>query len=111
MGVSHTKFSHNGSPNGFATYDLGASAAILCLQAASMGIATHQMAGLDKDVARKAFGIPEDFVIGAVIALGYQGEPSALTDPKMLKQETAPRTRKALSEFVLSAWGEPAKLA
>jgi hypothetical protein len=69
------------------------------------------MAGFDKDVARKSFGIPEDFVIGAVIALGYQGDPAALSDPQMLKQETSPRTRKPLNEFVLSAWGEAAKLS
>jgi hypothetical protein len=49
-------------------------------------------------------------LIGAVIALGYQGEPSALADPHQLEQETTPRTRKSLSEFVLSAWDEPANL-
>jgi len=111
LGASNTKFSHNGTSNGSAFYDLGASAAILCLEAAHLGLATHQMAGFDKDVARKSFGIPEDFVIGAVIALGYQGDPAALSDPQMLKQETSPRTRKPLNEFVLSAWGEAAKLS
>lgn len=111
LDVASTKFTHNGSPNGVALYDLGASAAVLCLQAASMGIATHQMAGFDKDVARKAFGIPEDFAIGAVIALGYQGDPAALTDPQMLKQETSARGRKSLTELVLSAWDQPADLS
>jgi nitroreductase len=110
LGVASSKFSRNGSPNAYALYDLGAAAAILCLQAASLGLATHSMAGFDHDAARQTFGIPEDYLLGAVIALGYQGEPSALAHEKLIAQETAPRTRKPLNEFVLSAWGEPANL-
>ena len=53
----------------------------------------------------------EGFVkIGAVIALGYQGEPAALGNAQMIKQEVSKRERKPLSDFVLSGWGEPAKL-
>ncbi|MGA3160978.1 MAG: nitroreductase family protein [Terracidiphilus sp.] len=110
LGVASSKFSRNGSPNAYALYDLGAAAAALCLQAASLGLTTHSMAGFNHDAARQAFGIPEDYLLGAVIALGYQGEPSALAHEKLIAQETAPRTRKPLTEFVLSAWGEPANL-
>jgi nitroreductase len=110
LGAASAKFAHNGSPNAYALYDLGAAAATLCLQAASLGLTTHSMAGFDHDAARQAFGIPEDYLLGAVIALGYQGEPSALAHEKLIAQETAPRTRKPLTGFVLSAWGEPANL-
>jgi nitroreductase len=110
LGVTSAKFTHNGSPNAYALYDLGAASAILCLQAASLGLSTHSMAGFDQAAARQAFAIPEDYLLGAVIALGYQGEPSALTHEKLIAQEIAPRTRKPLSEFVFSAWGEPANL-
>ncbi|MGD0681362.1 MAG: nitroreductase family protein [Terracidiphilus sp.] len=111
LGVASSKFTHNGSPNAYALYDLGAASAILCLQAASLGLKTHSMAGFDHDAARQALAIPEEFLLGAVIALGYQGEPSALAHEKLIAQETAPRTRKPLSEFVLSAWGQPANFA
>jgi nitroreductase len=111
LGAAKTKFSHNNSPNGFAFYDLGASTAYLVLQAAALGLSTHQMAGYDQAAARAAFGIPEDYTLGSVIALGYQGEPAALINKQLLAQEIAPRERKPLSEFVLSAWGEPAVLA
>jgi hypothetical protein len=47
-------------------------------------------------------------MFGAAMALGYQGEPAALPSQQMLDQETSPRQRKPLSEFVLSAWGTPA---
>ena len=110
LGVARTKFTHNGSPNGVALYDLGAAAATLCYQATALGLYTHQMAGFDGAAAKKAFGIPEEFATGAVIALGYQGEPEALEHPQMRAQETAPRQRKALSEFVFSAWDQPADL-
>jgi nitroreductase len=110
LGVASTKFAHDGSDNRVALYDLGAAASYLTLQAAALGLTTHQMAGFDPNAARKAFEIPESHVIGAVIALGYQGEPSALHDQQLVERETAPRTRKPLSEFVLSAWGEPADL-
>jgi nitroreductase len=110
LGVSSTRFAHNGSENRNALYDLGAAASYLTLQAAALGLATHQMAGYDQDAARKAFGIPEDYELGAVIALGYQGEPSALDNPHLLEMETSPRTRKPLSEFVLSEWGQPVEL-
>lgn len=110
LDVAGTKFSHNGTPNPVALYDLGAAAATLCYQAIALGLFTHQMAGYDREVARKLFNVPEDYIFGAAIALGYQGEPSALPNPQMLAQETSPRQRKPLSEFVLSAWGEPAPL-
>jgi nitroreductase len=110
LGVASTKFSHNGTANGWGVYDLGAAASYLTLQAAALGLATHQMAGFDQEVARKAFEIPADYAFGSVIALGYQGEPSALGNEQLVAMETEPRTRKALKEFVLSGWGEAADL-
>jgi len=111
LGVASTKFSHNGSANGYAVYDLGAATALLTLQAAALGLATHQMAGFDHEVARQALEIPETYALGSVIALGYQGDPAALPSEDMIATEIAPRARKPLSEIVLAAWGEPAKLA
>jgi len=108
LGVARTKFVRGGADNAYALYDLGAASSYLTLQAAILGIATHQMAGYDHDAARKSFAIPTDYALGSVIALGYQGEPSLLTSERLLASEVAPRTRKQLAEFVLSAWGEPA---
>lgn len=110
LNTARTTFTQNGKPNPVALYDLGASAATLCYQATAVGLFTHQMAGFDRDAARQVFMVPEEYVFGAAIALGYQGEPGSLTNPQMLAQETAPRQRKPLSEFVLESWGVPAKL-
>jgi nitroreductase len=110
LGVASSKFTHNGSPNAYALYDLGAASSYLTLQAAALGLTSHQMAGYDQAAARQVLEIPDSYALGAVIALGYQGEPAALGHEKLIAQETSPRTRKPLSEFVLSAWGEPANL-
>ena len=109
LGVAKTRFSHNDSPNNYAIHDLGAADGFITLQAASMGIATHQMAGFDQAKAREAFAIPEIYAIGSVMALGYQGDPSTLGE-QYQAQEQAPRSRKPLSEIVLSAWDHPADL-
>jgi nitroreductase len=108
LGVTRT--TADGKPNAYALYDLGAATALLTVEAAYLGLATHQMAGFDKDAARQAFEIPEDYALGSVIALGYQGEPAALSHEKLLAQEVAPRQRKDLKEFVFSSWGTPANL-
>jgi len=110
LGTARKQFSHNNAPNNFALFDLGAASGFITLQAAALGLHTHQMAGYDQDVARKALQIPDEFHLGSVMALGYQGEPSTLPNQKLLDSETAPRSRKPLTEIVLSAWGEPAKL-
>jgi nitroreductase len=110
LGVAKTRFSHNNAPNRVALYDLGAAASYLTLQAAALGLAAHQMGGFSEAAARQAFEITDEYLLGAVIALGYQGEPAALDNQQLIASETSPRTRKPLSEFVLSAWNEPADL-
>jgi nitroreductase len=110
LGTASTTFKHNGSANAYALYDLGAAGAALSLQASALGLRTHSMAGFDHAAARQIFQIPDDYLLGAVIALGYQGEPSALVNEKLVVQEIAPRTRKPLSEFVFTEWGTPADL-
>ncbi len=110
LGAASATFKHNGSANAYALYDLGAAAAALSLQASALGLRTHSMAGFDHAAARQLFLIPDDYHLGAVIALGYQGEPSALIHEKLIAQEISPRTRKPLSEFVLEEWGTSANL-
>jgi nitroreductase len=97
-----------GAANAYAMYDLGAAAVSITLAAEALGLATHQMAGFDHDAARREFGIPEAYALGSVMALGYHDEPAALSNEELISRETAPRTRKPLSEMVFSAWDEPA---
>lgn len=76
LNAARTKFTHNSAANPVALYDLGASAATLAYQTTALGLFAHQMAGFDRDKARQVFNVPEEYIFGAAIALGYQGEPS-----------------------------------
>jgi nitroreductase len=110
VGTAKSTFTSNGSPNRVALYDLGAATSYATLEAAALGLVTHQMGGFSQDAARKNLGIPDDYLFGSVIAIGYQGEPEALANEKLQGQEMSPRKRKPLSEIVFSAWDVPAKL-
>jgi nitroreductase len=109
LGVARTQFAKNDAPNAYALFDLGQATGAITLQAQALGIATHQMGGFDHNLARQALGIPEDFAIGSVMALGYAGDPSALPE-QYAKMELSPRSRKPLGEVALSAWNEPLNL-
>lgn len=100
-------FSHNGAPDYYGLHDTGAATAYLALQAAALGLHAHSMGGFDHEKARAAFGIPEDYAVGAVTALGYLGDVDALPD-HFKQQEASPRSRKPLSAVVFSEWGKPA---
>jgi nitroreductase len=110
LGAAATHFSKNGAENRFAFYDLGGSTSHLTLQAAELGLTTHQMGGFDQEAARKVLGIPAEYALGAVIALGYRGEPAELGNDTLIERETTARTRMPLDEIVFGEWGEPAGL-
>jgi nitroreductase len=105
LAVSHLKFQGNGNPNRNAFYDTGAATILLSVEATARGLYVHQMAGFDPAKARQVFEIPADWEAIAAIALGYPGDPTSLPKP-LHDREVAPRTRKPLSEFVMSGrWG------
>jgi nitroreductase len=96
-----------GEPNTYALYDLGQAAVTLITQASALGLHTHSMAGFDQAKAKEVFGLTEDQGLGAVIAVGYQAEPSTITNDQMLQREIAPRERKPLSEIALTSLATP----
>ncbi|HKN75135.1 MAG TPA: nitroreductase family protein [Candidatus Acidoferrum sp.] len=104
LAMSRLKFP-NGNPNRNAFYDTGAATILLSLEATARGLGVHQMAGFDPAKAKQVFEIPEDCEAIAAIALGYPGDPKSLSPP-LHDREVAPRSRKPLSEFVMSGrWG------
>jgi nitroreductase len=110
LGTANTRFMKNGAEYAYASYDLGAATALLTLQAAALGLTTHQMAGFDHEAARRELGIPAEYALGTVIALGYQDDPAVLGDATLIERETSARTRKPLNEIVFKTWGEGAVL-
>ena len=108
LSVAKKTFTQKGTPNRHGLHDTGAATANLALQATAIGLHTHSMAGFDQEQARASFAIPSDYDIGAVTAIGYFGDPAVLPD-HLQKMEVSPRQRKALEEFVFSAWEKPAQ--
>ncbi|MEJ2054834.1 MAG: nitroreductase family protein [Calditrichaceae bacterium] len=107
--VAKNSFSHNDRLNKWAVYDLGQSAAYICMQATAEGLYVHQMAGFDAEEARSAFSVPDNFEIKTAMAVGYFGDPENLPD-KLKKSELSKRSRKEIPEIVYSgAWGSPVK--
>jgi len=108
LAVAELAFAKNGTPNRNAQHDVGAASAWLTVEATSRGLFVHQMAGYDHDKARQVFVIPAGWEPIAAIAIGYPGDPDSLPQP-LRDREVAPRTRKPISEFVMSgSWGKKA---
>jgi nitroreductase len=108
LSVAHVKMQRDGKPNRVALHDVGSATSQLTLEANSRGLQVHQMAGFDAEKARQTFAIPLDWEPVAGIALGYPGDPESLPE-KLRERELAPRTRKPLSEFVMTGgWGHTA---
>lgn len=107
--AAHKEFGHNQKPNHHAMHDLGLATAMLMVQATHQGLHTHGMAGWDHEKARAAFGIPAEYEVGAVIAVGYFGDPDDLSEG-LKERELAPRQRIPLSEIALAEWTKPLAL-
>lgn len=102
--VARMTFRLNGKDNAYAWHDIGLAMGQLTLQARSLGIGVHQMAGFSADKARELFSIPEGFAPVSAVALGYYGDPASL--PEALEaRERAQSTRFPQEEWVFSgAW-------
>lgn len=104
--IAKKTFTSNGSPNSWASHDVGSASTTAALQAIDLGIHTHGMAGYDKETLRAFFAIPADFEPVAVWAMGYLGDPESLPDTLKVR-EKEPRARKDLDEFTFTDWDTP----
>ena len=79
-----------------ATFDSGAAWMALALQARTMGLYSHAMGGIDRDVAHERLNIPRDkYSVNCMIAVGHLGDPSELNDE--LRERETPSERKDLA--------------
>ncbi len=85
-------------PNPSHTLDTGAAWANLALQAQLLGWDAHGMTGLDKDAARQALNVPEDYAVEMAIAIGKRTDPSVL--PEGLREREAPSDRLPLESLI-----------
>lgn len=87
--------------NPWARHDLGLAIGNMITQATSMGIYAHNMGGFSVDKVRESFPKLKDLEPVTMIALGYLGDPSILSEFNQ-QREMEIQVRKPLSEIDLS---------
>lgn len=81
------------------SHDAGCAWGFLALQATSMGYHAHGMAGIDRDRAARELGVPANFRVEQMIALGRRADPATL--PESLRAREVPSTRRSLGETAM----------
>lgn len=108
LSVAKRRFERNDKENRHALHDVGMAVENLIIQAISLNIYVHQMAGFDKEKAHELFEISEGYEPVAAMALGYLGNPEMLPE-KLAEKETDARDRKRVRDFVFDGcWGKQA---
>jgi nitroreductase len=79
-------------------HDIGMANSFILLQASSMDINGHVMAGFNKVQIAEELSLPANEEPVTMIALGYLGDADLLEEPYK-SRELAPRSRKPLAEF------------
>lgn len=96
--VSKTTFDRNGKPARTHSFDAGAAWENLALQASLRGVVAHGMQGFDYDRARAELGVPDEYDVEAMIAIGVPGPPESL--PEKLEAVESPNTRRPLAQTI-----------
>jgi nitroreductase len=99
VSLGRKTFSGNGKENHWTAHDVGMANAQLLLQAASMQIYAHPMAGYDKQKLKEVLNLSIDVEPYCVFSLGYLGEAENLDEPYRTRELTA-RTRKPMEDWL-----------
>jgi nitroreductase len=96
--VSHRLNEKTGQPAASHSFDTGAAWAFFALQGFAKGYVVHGMLGFDQARARKELGIPDDYSIEAMVAVGSPAPRDTL--PPKLQEREIPSQRRKLAETV-----------
>ena len=80
------------------SFDAGSAWENLALQATSMNLVTHGMAGIYFDLIKEKLSIPDDYEVEIMIAVGKPGKVEDLPEP--LRVRETPSDRKPLEEII-----------
>lgn len=98
--LSRTTFEFNGKPSRTHSFDTGAAAQNMSLQAHSMGLVSHGMEGFDYDRARQLFDIPEGYEVEAMFCIGRPAaHPEGVVDKQLLERDASPSPRKPVADI------------
>lgn len=99
ISMARTKFAYKGRPNRHAFHDTGLAVGNFLIQATSMGVYVHQMAGFSVEKVKKYFNLDDNIEPVAAVAIGYLGDGHGLTE-ELRKRDDKRRPRKGIDEFV-----------
>tara|TARA_B100001146_G_scaffold225215_1_gene248019 strand:+ start:24461 stop:25111 length:651 start_codon:yes stop_codon:yes gene_type:complete len=103
IGAIKTDMKEGKKENFHALHDLGLFMGNVVNQAESMGIAVHQMAGIDFEKAKKEFGFPDNYHVATATAFGYYGgNPETLSEDLQEEELQTKRERKPQAEFAFN---------
>lgn len=97
---AHLTHTEDGQELRFAAYDLGQAVAHLTLQATSLGLYVHQMAGFNPRPLHTELGLPAHVRPKVVIAVGRLGDAEGLPED-LQRRESAPRERHRVAALLL----------
>src|SRR6187200_3321548 len=100
--VSRKNFEYNEKYSITHQYDAGAAWENLALEASSRGLVAHGMQGFDYEKAGVDLGVPHDFEVMAMIAIGKKG-PIEILPPELQEMEKL-TDRKPLKEIIMEAF-------
>ena len=98
--VAAETFSRNNKPNRVCDHDIGLALGNLTVQATSLGLHVHQMAGINLSKTKQVYGIPDAHHPLTAVAIGYAGQPSGAPNDPLAERDSTPRERKPLNEIV-----------
>ena len=104
--VARQRFEFNDRPSITHVLDAGAAWENLALEAARRGLVAHGMQGFDYDRARRELGVPDDYDVLAMVAIGRRGPMERL--PEEVRTKEHPNQRRPLREILFEGrFGNP----
>ncbi len=99
MLTAYKKQFDNGKDNFHAGHDLGLAIGNMSIQAQSLGLALHSMAGVNWQKAHETFNVPDGYHILTAVAIGYYGGDINDLPEDLQKAEKGERKRMKQTEF------------
>lgn len=96
--VSKLTRNEKGDPNPFHAFDTGTAWGYLSLEAYRQGLITHGMGGFDSKMAKEILAISDEYVVQAIVAIGYYDPEAPLSERN--KEREVPSDRNPLDTFV-----------
>lgn len=95
-----TRTSKDGEvPSCTHAHDAGCAWGFLALQAVMMGYDAHGMAGIDRESAARGLGVPAEYRIEQMIAVGRRSDPASLSE--QVRARERPNGRRPLAESAM----------